>query len=208
MSEDQTCDHCGESFTPKRSEAKFCSTKCRVYSKRKRDNPTAGSSYVYCRTCCDWCGDEPSEVRRYVIQRELKTRIWLKANYHVWRDGAWVEVEGEKFWISYRSKIDYRLPNLEPFTSESFNHRVGEFKRELPASWIGTESPNGESFFAMLAAMRPDWSAFGFQLKPSKAEFKKAHRKEALRLHPDHGGEAKQFTIMQAKAERCLACYG
>lgn len=31
------CDHCNEPFTPKRTDAKFCCTKCRVYAKRKRD---------------------------------------------------------------------------------------------------------------------------------------------------------------------------
>jgi hypothetical protein len=31
----QPCAHCGEAFTPKRSTAKFCSAKCRVYASRK-----------------------------------------------------------------------------------------------------------------------------------------------------------------------------
>lgn len=29
------CAHCGEEFTPRRSDARFCSTKCRVYAGRE-----------------------------------------------------------------------------------------------------------------------------------------------------------------------------
>ncbi len=31
------CQHCGESFTPKRSDAVYCSAKCRVYAHRKKE---------------------------------------------------------------------------------------------------------------------------------------------------------------------------
>lgn len=34
---ERPCDHCNEPFTPKRTDAKFCCAKCRVYAKRKRD---------------------------------------------------------------------------------------------------------------------------------------------------------------------------
>jgi hypothetical protein len=35
---DKTCEHCGASFEPQRSTARFCSDKCRVYASRSRDN--------------------------------------------------------------------------------------------------------------------------------------------------------------------------
>ncbi len=33
------CHHCGASFTAKRSDAKFCSTSCRVLNNRKQKSP-------------------------------------------------------------------------------------------------------------------------------------------------------------------------
>ena len=34
--EEKKCTHCGSSFMPKRSDAIYCSTKCRVYAYRKK----------------------------------------------------------------------------------------------------------------------------------------------------------------------------
>lgn len=36
------CGNCGDQFQPKRSDAKFCSTKCRVSAKRTRDSVCNG----------------------------------------------------------------------------------------------------------------------------------------------------------------------
>jgi len=38
----RTCGHCGGEFKPKRTTARYCSTKCRVYAARARSNPPAG----------------------------------------------------------------------------------------------------------------------------------------------------------------------
>jgi hypothetical protein len=34
----KTCEHCDEAFTPKRADARFCSTKCRVAAHRARSS--------------------------------------------------------------------------------------------------------------------------------------------------------------------------
>lgn len=35
--EDRDCDQCGESFTPTRSDARFCKTRCRVAAHRRKE---------------------------------------------------------------------------------------------------------------------------------------------------------------------------
>jgi hypothetical protein len=172
------------------------------------------SKYLYCRTYWDRESDIEPEVRRYVIRKELKTLIHFEPNHCVRRDGKWHEVEGKPVTIAKWGK------------PETFGSAIGNFKRHLPRDWTeGKPEPEPgpgsaewleklmqEERFESdapftdilngLAATRPDWSAFGFEMKPSLAEFKAAYRRESLRLHPDRGGDAAEFKAMQHQAEQ------
>ena len=227
----EKCQHCGNAFTPKRSDAKYCSARCRVSAKRQRDTlvnaattptqkPQGGtkentSPYVYCRT---YGGEaQPSEVRRYVIRKELKTVVHLQPGYSLRCDGKWHRVDGEALTLGKWSGSRKAAVVL--------SHELGDFQFDLPRWWregkpepskaepdkAANDDPQSDPFADLLQTLerlKPDWAAFGFTCKPSEAAFKKAHRKQSLRLHPDRGGDARQFASMQAKAERCLSCYG
>ena len=217
---DQPCQQCGDTFTPQRSDARFCSGKCRVYAKRLRDTPvppkkqpatkpkpsrkSEPSKYLYCRT---WCAPSISEVRRYEIASELKTKIKLKADYVLRVDGKWVVVTS-------RNTID-----VAKFSNDFLSSKIGDFQRSLPSDWREglpkpEPKPKPESLDDFLESIprfrepKVDWQMFGFTSKPNLSVFKKAHRKIALQLHPDHGGDKKAFQQMQLEAEKCLRVIG
>ena len=208
-----TCVHCRNRFTPQRSDGVYCSARCRVAAKRKRDGVSAPKpagkttrhgGYLYCHTRCS--PDQPPQVRRYVIASELKTKLKLQPGFDVRTDGKWVHHDAEPI-------------DVMKLSNGWLNHSLGNFSRSLPRDWSEglpepEPKPTEESetepvgdIFSLLNRNKPNWSLFGFQGKPPKAEFQKAYRRLAIKLHPDAGGDKRQFADMQASSEKCLATY-
>ena len=177
--------------------------------------------YIYCRTSRYHAdGDEgpdarQCEVRRYTLRKELKRDVYLHPGYAVRREGRWHQVDSEPLTI-YKYKLPGRIKVV-------LCHAPGQWERGLPRWWPEGKpdppkpepEPEEERFssawFEDLMKSRgyvkPDWAAFGFECKPSEADFKKSHRKQSRKFHPDHGGDAGEFATMQAKAEHCLTCF-
>jgi hypothetical protein len=149
-----------------------------------------------------------------VIFRELKTRITLEPGYELRTDGKWIH--------HTTPSIDFVMKAEEGRLDDS----LGNFQRSLPRDWIEGKpklelepkpeprpkpEPVHEAYsdpleekLALLFGNKPDWAAFGFSSKPSLREFNKAYRKRSLEMHPDRGGNQKEFAKMQHQAEQCL----
>ena len=65
----KTCIYCGAEFEAKRSDAKFCSAKCRMANKREHQKtpkicPICGTEFIPNKQHINYCSDECSKIAR------------------------------------------------------------------------------------------------------------------------------------------------
>lgn len=87
------CECCGNEFIAKRSDARFCSDKCRKKFKRAEQKQTVkivciicGNEFVQRHGNQQYCSDECSETARILDQMHNNTR---RNEIYSFNDGSW-----------------------------------------------------------------------------------------------------------------------